>query len=136
PPWAAALRSPNLVSPPSEPAAYAAYAAALVRRYGPGGDFWASHPQLPPLPIRYWQVWNEPNISFYWPQPFDDGYTALLKASHDAIKAVDPSAQIVAAGLPNDSWNALVHLYAAGARPYLDVAAIHPYTNKPKGLVP
>jgi hypothetical protein len=45
-PWSQAVPG-NLHSPPSDPAAYAAYAAALAVRYGAGGSFWAAHPELP-----------------------------------------------------------------------------------------
>ena len=47
-------------SPPRDPADFAAYAAALVHRYGDRGSFWREHPALPRRPIRRWQVWNEP----------------------------------------------------------------------------
>ena len=31
---------------------FVAYAAALVRRYGTGGDFWRAHPELQPMPVH------------------------------------------------------------------------------------
>ena len=37
---------------------------------GPGGEFWAQHPEVPADPIRAWQIWNEQNSkSFYAPKP-------------------------------------------------------------------
>ena len=39
--------------------------ALLARRYGPGGSFWDRHPRLPRLPVRAWQVWNEPNLPVF-----------------------------------------------------------------------
>ena len=41
--------------------AWRAFVKAAVRRYGPHGQFWTQHPELPNDPIRTWQVWNEPN---------------------------------------------------------------------------
>ena len=35
--------------PPRDVAAMAALTTALVQRYGPGGSFWASHPELSPV---------------------------------------------------------------------------------------
>ena len=34
---------------------------ALVGRYGPAGSLWAERPELPRIPIRAWQVFNETN---------------------------------------------------------------------------
>ena len=48
--------------------AFGDFAAAAVRRYGPGGSFWDQHRALPYRPIETWQLWNEPNLSsFYRP---------------------------------------------------------------------
>ena len=72
-----------------------------MRRYGPGGEFWQQHPELPQLPIRSWQVWNEPNIPVYWPSgPEPRRSTPRCCArSAQGIKAVDPGAKVVTAGL-------------------------------------
>jgi hypothetical protein len=85
--------------------------------------------------VRDWQIWNEPNIRHYWPQPFARGYVKLLRAVHDQLRIADPKARIVLSGLTNDSWNALVDIYRAGGRPYFDAVAIHPYTARVRGLV-
>src|SRR5437763_4646321 len=65
PSWAA-LRPGAGASPPREPAAYGRFLTALLGRYGPIGSFWASHRSLPRLPIRMWQMWNEPHFPTYW----------------------------------------------------------------------
>ena len=36
------------------------FLTALVQRYGPNGSLWAERPTLPRMPIRHWQIWNEP----------------------------------------------------------------------------
>ena len=39
----------------------------LVRRYGPRGSLWRERPgAAASLPIRSWQIWNEPNLRVYW----------------------------------------------------------------------
>ena len=54
------------VYPPASNAEFAAFAQLLVRRYGPDGGFWRANPGLPQMPIRSWEVWNEPNLPQYW----------------------------------------------------------------------
>src|SRR5579884_2979360 len=82
-------------SPPRDPADFAAYARAVVRRYGPDGSFWSRHPGVPRMPVRTWQIWNEPNHLVYWSdQPFAPGYVRLARAARDAIKGVDPGATV------------------------------------------
>jgi hypothetical protein len=125
----------NFASPPADPGPYADFMAALVRRYGPGGMFWTEHPELAAQPIRYWQIWNEPNLKPFWSdQPFVADYVELLRASRVAIKDVDPNARIVLAGLPNRSWQALERIYQAGGRSLFDVVSLHPFTQKVGGV--
>jgi hypothetical protein len=117
-------------SPPRNPADYAAFLTALVGRYGPRGSLWAEHPDVRPRPIRAWQLWNEPNLPGFWrQQPFAMGYVKLLKAARAALRAADPGARAILAGLPN-GWDPLRRIYQAGGRRYFDAAAIHPYTAR------
>jgi hypothetical protein len=120
---------------PDRDAPYADFLSLLVHRYGPHGTFWQTH--SPALPIRMWQIWNEPNINvFWWRQPFQPSYVALLRAAHDAIKQADPGAKIVLAGLPNYSWLQLAKLYQVpGARRLFDAVSVHPYTAQPSGVI-
>ena len=135
PGWAA-VPPPSLAAPPRNVPAYARFAAACVRRYGPGGTFWAQHPELQAQPIRDWQIWNEPNFRVFWrPKNWPRPYVKLLRAARQSIKAVDPGARIVLAGLPQQSWKALEKIYKAGGRGLFDIAAIHPFTSKVSGAV-
>jgi hypothetical protein len=130
PPWARS-RPDDAASPPRDPADYAAFLSALVARYGPQGSLWAEHPEVQARPVRAWQLWNEPNLSGYWSeQPFAKGYVALLKAARGALRAADPGALAILAGLPN-GWEALRQIYQAGGRRFFDAVAIHPYTARP-----
>ncbi len=51
--------------------------------------------------IRAYEIWNEPNLAREWcskpPNPAE--YVALLQVSYRTIKAIDPKAMIVSAGL-------------------------------------
>jgi Beta-galactosidase len=136
PSWAA--RQPGQpFSPPRDPADYAAFATALVARYGPNGELWRAHPDLPKRPVEAWQIWNEPNIAVYWTQqPFMRGYARLLNAAYAAIKRADPHAIVVMAGLANFSWRDLKRLFEhGGATPHFDVAAVHPFSGRPSNSV-
>ena len=117
PGWAAARPGDGAASAPRGTAAYTSYLTALVGRYGPSGSLWAERPQLPRVPIRAWQIWNEPNLTRYWTsQPFARPYVKLLRASRRALRAADPGSRTILAGLPNESWIALRKVYRAGGR--------------------
>jgi hypothetical protein len=139
PPWA--RQDPSApFSPPRDPNEYAAYLTALIGRYGPNGSFWAANPGLPRLPIRAWQIWNEPHLGFQWTigpqqQPWPVGYAALLSSAYAAVKQADPAAQVVLAGLANASPSYIQRLEQAGVHGHFDIAAIHPYTRSPSGVV-
>jgi hypothetical protein len=135
PDWAAQTPG-DPASPPRDRAAYGRYLAALIARYGPRGSLWSERPVLPRVPIRAWQIWNEPSLPLYWSrQPFARSYVALLKASRVAVHTADHGATVVTAGLPNQSWVALRSIYRAGGRGTFDAVALHPYTSKPSNVV-
>jgi hypothetical protein len=132
PAWDARSNPSGGVATPQDVTPYAQYAAALVGRYGPQGSFWKANRQLPKVPVRMWQIWNEPNIPFYWPQPFGKGYVSLLHAAHDAIKRADPHARVVLASLTNYAWKSISQVYAvSGAKKLFDVVAVNGFTQNP-----
>jgi hypothetical protein len=141
PAWAAADPS-RRIGPPADPATYARFITALVARYGPAGSFWTAHPTLRKVPVRTWQIWNEVSNPYYWGPTWSTAYPPLLRAGYDAVKAADPSATVVMAGLntggassgaPYPSWDALDLLESQLAKqglghPY-DLVAAHIYTK-------
>jgi hypothetical protein len=134
PAWAGS-GAPN--APPRDPGDYGRFLTALIRRYGPSGSLWRANPGAGTDPIRMWQIWNEPDFTRYWaPQPFAPSYVRLLAAAHSAIKAADPGAQVVSAGLPEFSWQYLAQILAQpGAAGDFDLAGVHPYTAQPAGVL-
>jgi hypothetical protein len=136
PTWAASDPGQGTASPPRDPAQLGAFLKVLVARYGPQGSLWAENPGVRRLPVRRWQIWNEPNITRYWAvQPFAKSFVRLLRAARSALRAADPGAKVVLAGLPNESWKALGSIYSAGGRGTFDIVALHPYTGKPSNVV-
>jgi hypothetical protein len=136
PKWARADAS-TAASPPQKDSDYVRYLQALDARYGTTGSFWSEHPELQPRPIRYWQIWNEPHLRLYWnASKWEKNYGALLRASHDGLRALDPQARIVLAGLTGTSWDALASLYKLGsAKGAFDVAGLQTYTGSPRNLL-
>ena len=151
PPWVAELDGHSCdfgQCPPYAPdgsealAAWRAFLGDAVERYGPGGEFWAANPSLPELPIRTWQIWNEQNSpSFYKPKPRVRSYAKLLDASHAAITAEDPGAEVILGGMFGtplggrkpalSAWDFLAKLYRQqGASKDFDGVAVHPYASK------
>lgn len=133
---------PNPARPPLSAAgrsAWSGFLHALVHRYAPGGEVWDGVPRA--LPIRSWQIWNEPNFLLFWrPRPSAAGYARLLGVSARAIRGEDPGAKVIAAGLaPVEGgvlpWIFLRQLYAVpGAQSGFDIAAVHPYSATLRGM--
>ena len=125
--------------------AFAEFAAAAVRRYGPKGSFWSQHRGLTPEPIETWQIWNEPNLSsFYGPYVDPSGYGALVESAAPAIREADPNAEVVLAGLTGTKSNTkrtsttafLNQLYTVpGIISAFDGIAVHPYNRKVRGAL-
>lgn len=132
---------------------WSSFLRATVERYGPGGSFWAEHPELPQRPIRTWQIWNEENFKYFVARPNPAEYGRLVQLSARAIKGFDPGAQIVLGGMfakpyearfkvkPAQAYLAtdfLDKLYRTtpGIKSKFDGVALHPYTATYQDLIP
>ncbi|MGH8571160.1 MAG: hypothetical protein ACREX8_01105 [Gammaproteobacteria bacterium] len=136
-------RHPRYACPPKSNKPFAAYAQALVRRYGPKGTLWTERPGLRKLPLRSWQIWNEPNLIQYWcgRRPSAKRYVKMLATVGKAIERVDRKAHIVTAGLPPSLMKSAVALakyleqmYRAGAAKHFDSLAINSYAKDHREL--
>ena len=135
PAWAA-LAPGVLHSPPRDPATYASFAAALAERYGPGGVFWKAHPELPQLPVLSYEIWNEPDLHVFWPDPDPARYAALYAAARAAIHRVQPRATVWTGGLSYDKgFLADAVKTRPSLRGEIDGVAIHPYERDPAGVL-
>ena len=121
---------------------------ALEARYGVDGTLWTEHPELEAVPVRAWQIWNEPSSASYW-HPVSsspEGYAQLLKLSNKALRegaearGVVRDPRVVAAGLfgsPSEGIDMprfLERFYdVPGVRQQFDVLALHPYAPGYKG---
>jgi hypothetical protein len=150
PRWLAGKETTLPINNARQRAAWTAFLEAAVRRYGPGGEFWRQmggvgvnyEPQpLTPsrvLPIREWQIWNEPNF-FYFTYPVSPSqYAKFVKISSRAIKRAQPSADVILGGLFGEptaggkrgmpAAKFLEALYRVpGIKSRFDGVALHPY---------
>ena len=124
--------------------AFASFAAAAARRYGPSGTFWSSC-GCPWRPVQVWEVWNEPNFAQYWGPPSATEYAALLQVVRSRVRAADSKARIMFGGLayagsydgvnsinPNTFLRGVIQ--AAGVNAF-DALAIHDYhSNASSGV--
>jgi GH35 family endo-1,4-beta-xylanase len=111
-------------TPPDNLADYGDYVEAVVSRYRGR--------------VRYYQIWNEPNLTVDWGmRPVDPAAaTALLRVGYTRAKAADPNAIILAPALSPtiaegpDALNELTFLqgmYDAGASAYFDIGSVQAY---------
>jgi O-antigen ligase len=122
PPWACEGRGPH--TPPLREADFGRFARAFALRYG--GQ------------VHGYQIWDEPNLSSHWGDRYADpaAYARLLLGGASQIRAADPQALILVAGLA-PTWEKgplnldealfLRELYEAGAGSGFDVVAAKPY---------
>jgi hypothetical protein len=125
--------------------AWRSFLGELAGRYGPGGTFWAAHPEVTPRPWRDWEVWNEPNLDGYWGgQPSPRGMVRLLRVTRAGINQADPSARLALGGIfppPRTKYGVDMETYLKGlyqvhgARSAFDALALHPYASRPKGVL-
>lgn len=143
PAWARTLDEEN--GPPDDYAMFATFISAVAEHYAGVVDAY--------------QIWSEPNIRSKWKSPLHPisaaEYLELLRQAYEAVKAADPNALVVSAGLAptgfNDAYNAqagnlgvnavddrvfLRDLYAAGLADYADAIGAHPmgWANPPDAL--
>lgn len=111
------------MGPPDNLQDYGDFVAAVVGRYRGS--------------VRYYQIWNEPNIFPEWgDQPANPAaYVELLKIAYRRAKEADPDCVILAAGLAQTTEETapefgprnvsdllyLQRMYEAGARGYFDI---------------
>lgn len=122
PAWASSGVAFPEVGPPDNFRDYYDYVFAVANRYKGR--------------IEAYQIWNEPNLAREWggqpPNPAE--YVELLKVAYQAIKAADPNAIVISAGMAPTTRNDdhampdthfIQAMYDAGASPYFDALGVH-----------
>jgi hypothetical protein len=122
PTWAAAGVAWPDISPPDNLQDFYDYVYAVASRYQGR--------------VEAYQIWNEPNLAREWGgrPPNPGAYVEMLKVGYQAIKAADPQAIVISAGLApttRHDGQAMPDLYfvqgmyEAGAAPYFDALGVH-----------
>jgi hypothetical protein len=122
PKWAAASVTWPGSGPPDNPKDWSDYLSALATRYKGR--------------IQAYEIWNEPNLDREWgnKKPDPAAYTSMLMSSYQAIKAADPQALVISAGMSPTATNDdhampdldfIGAMYAAGAKDSFDLLGVH-----------
>lgn len=122
PEWAAAEVEFPDIGPPDDLQDFHDYVYAVAKRYQGR--------------IEAYQIWNEPNLAREWGQrpPNPAEYVELLKVGYEAVKAADPQAIVISAGMAPTTRHDLAampdsvfiqEMYEAGVRPYFDALGVH-----------
>jgi polysaccharide biosynthesis protein PslG len=116
--------------------AYIRFVRKAIERYGSGGAFWSSRPDVPKLPIATWDIWNEPYVPAQTQNPNPAVYAGMFKAVVSAVRGVDPEARfMMEADLgivgPEPQQPFLEALFDAvpDLGRYVDIVSLHAYTN-------
>ena len=111
----------------------------LIERYGPVGTFWMENPDIPAMPIRMWQPWQEPDRPAFMPQPFDVKYfVELAHACYSAVKDSDAGAIVLGTGIgpaAAESKELLDSIYRAGYRGAADAIGLHIFPRNAEGML-
>lgn len=78
--------------------------------------------------LRFWEVWNEQNYSF-WDDDKPDAanYAILLKRTYEEIKKIDPELTVLYGGTSGVPLSFIAESLRSGAGDYFDVMNVHPY---------
>jgi len=140
-------RRPDYESDEAFVADYVSGIEAYLTRYGPRGTFFKENSGLPHRPIRYIEIWNEPNFQYMIP---DDSsrprqeleaerealYAKVLPAAYKAVKARWPAVNVVGFGAGGASHGDVrfirhVHDLNLAVKDSYDVLSTHPYISTP-----
>jgi len=133
PVWARLVSSePNGRIRPDALDDFGAFVQAAVERYD--GDGYLDAPGKPI--VKHWEMFNEPDLLTTRWGLYGDQYANMLSVAYTAVKAADPSAQVLFGGMAYDwfdyqggpfAYSFLEDVLAAGGGSYFDVMSFHMY---------
>lgn len=144
PSWVTAKGIDMPVANPWQRRAWASFIRAAVDRYGPGGSFWREEDELPYLPVRRWEIWNEENIVTFATRPEPKRFATLIRIAGRVIHREAPGSKVIVGGLfgrplqipPNvASGDYLSRFYRArNVKKYFDGVGLHPYVADARAM--
>lgn len=124
--------------------AWASFVRSVVDRYGIDGAFWREEEDVPYVPMRRFEIWNEQNIVSFASDPEPARFARLIRIAGRVIHRQQPGAKVIVGGLfgrplqipPNvGSGDFLNRMYKAGrVKQYFDGVALHPYVADAKAM--
>ncbi len=104
---------------------YAVFIKKSIERFGTNGNAPDKF-----RPIKYWEIWNEPNYDHFW-SPENDfrQYYKMLKTVSEHVKPVYPDVKLVHGGLATADWVWLWQGYDTypDYGDHYDILSVHPY---------
>ena len=117
----------------------------FIDRYGPNGTFFKENPNLAHRPIRYLEIWTEPNFAPYLilpdkrPELQQEGdrealYAKLLPSAYSAIKARNKDVTVVGfggGGVSAADLRFIDHVHKLNPKVHrsYDILSTHPYAH-------
>jgi hypothetical protein len=124
--------------------AWASFIRAVVNRYGEGGGFWREEEEVPYVPMRRFEIWNEQNIVSFASDPEPVRFAQVIRIAGRVIHRQQPDSKVIVGGLfgrplqipPNvASGDFLARMYGAGrVKAYFDGVALHPYVADARAM--
>lgn len=77
--------------------------------------------------VAGFELWNEPNLAGFWPNPDPVAYSKLLAATVTAIRTVDTTVPIVSAGIADADYSYMMNMLRSGNLKGVSAIGVHPY---------
>ncbi|MFQ5814275.1 MAG: glycosyl hydrolase, partial [Anaerolineae bacterium] len=108
---------------------WADFVSATVQRYKPGGVLAQEQGWDSGVGVRYWEIWNEPDLNQFWSGTVEE-YYRLLEVAYQTIQAADSEATVLLGALAffeKKDWlsNLLAQTGGDPAKAYFDVFSFH-----------
>ncbi len=82
--------------------------------------------------VKYWDIWNEPNIDYWQPVPNAQDYAYLLKQTSQKIKSIDPAAKVIGLGTSAIDFGYISDVLQEDVIDDIDFLGFHPYRYFPE----
>ena len=110
---------------------WADFVSTTVQRYKPGGDLAQDQGWGNDVGVRYWEIWNEPDLNQFWSGTVEE-YYRLLEVAYQTIESTDSEATVILGALtfsekPNWLSDLLAQTDGDPAKAYFDVFSFHYY---------
>lgn len=122
PAWASSNpQSPSISDPPAQTTFWTDIVREAVTRYRNR--------------VRFWQFWNEPNLSQFWGGSMVQYRTQILQPAAQRAKQIHPAIRVVAPGLANlGSWRDWFE-EAMQAKSLIDIVNHHNYPSEGRDVI-